>query len=512
MKKSMTQRHALRKQKMLKRCTPKRQDLGRPQLSAAGLSFDLGQRIQAIASGGIPLIHKLCEQLGLKESIDKSARVFKQHQPYYESDHVLNIAFNILSGGTRIEHIEHRRRDTAYLDALGAHSIPDPTTAGDFCRRFTEKQTIDELQEAFNRVRLKAWAKQDVEFFKQAIIEADGTICETYGECKEGMDISYDGRWGYHPLVVSLANTAEPLYLLNRSGNRPSHEGAAEYFDKAGRLCREAGFQSIHFRGDTDFSQTTYLDGWDREGVTFTFGMDGRKNLVNRAERLPAAAWRGLERPSRVSASGRSRAKPDNIKEQVIDRRGFRHMKLIKEEVAEVPYRPIACNKDYRLIILKKTISVTQGLFEDMELETRYFFYLSNRQDLSPAGVVDDARKRCDQENLNAHLKNGVHALTMPLNNLHANWAYAVMAALAWSLKAWAALLLPVTGRWRDKHEEQKQKLLRMEFHTFRQALMNIPAQIVRSGRILLIRLLNWNEWTPAYFRLANLIHKPMRC
>lgn len=511
MKKSISEKHRARKQKMQKRCCPKRRDSGQPQLSSAGSSFELGDRIQGISSGGVPLIHKMCDQLGLKESIDGAVHVLKQHQPYYESDHVLNIAFNILAGGTRIEHIENRRRDVAYLDALGTHSLPDPTTSGDFCRRFTNKQSIDEMQDAFNQVRLRVWSQQESDFFNQAIIEADGTICPTQGECKEGMDISYDGVWGYHPLVVSLANTAEPLYLLNRSGNRPSHEGAAEYFDKAGQLCRGAGFRSIHFRGDTDFSQTTRLDGWDRDGITFTFGMDKRKNLVASAENLPSSAWEELMRAPNASSRSSSRAKPENTKEQVIERRGFRHIRLTREDVAEIPYRPIACAKNYRLIILKKTIHVTQGLFENLEWETRYFFYLSNRTDLSPSGIVHDARKRCDQENLNAHLKNGVHALSMPLNSLHANWAYAAMAALAWSMKAWAALLLPANGRWAVDHREDKRQLLRMEFHTFRQALMNIPAQIARSGRRLIIRLINWNEWTPAFFRLANLLAIPIR-
>ena len=59
------------------------------------------------------------------------------------------------------------------------------------------------------------------------------------------MDIAYDGTWGYHPLVISLANTGEVLSLVNRPGNRPSHEGAAEQVDLAILLCREAGFRRI---------------------------------------------------------------------------------------------------------------------------------------------------------------------------------------------------------------------------------------------------------------------------
>jgi len=115
----------------------------------------------------------------------------------------------------------------AYLDALAASRIPDPTTVGDFCPRFESAEQVDTLQDTFNSVRVGVWKQQPPEFFQQAVIDADGTIAPTNACCKQGIDISYDGQWGYHPLVISLANTRERLYLLNRSGNRPSHEDAA---------------------------------------------------------------------------------------------------------------------------------------------------------------------------------------------------------------------------------------------------------------------------------------------
>ena len=221
-------------------------------MTASNIHYEIADRTRATTNGGIGAIHLLTKKLGLDQAIDRHLDLLKIHLPYHESDHVLNIAYNLLAGGTCLEHLELLRSDEAYLDALGARRIPDPTTAGDFCRRFNEV-AIFRLQGIFNATRLKVWRQQPKPFFEEAILDADGTMAETNGECKQGMDINYKGQWGYHPLVLSLANTGEPLYVVNRSGNRPSNEQAAAYFDRAIVLCRRAGFQKIRMRGDTDF-------------------------------------------------------------------------------------------------------------------------------------------------------------------------------------------------------------------------------------------------------------------
>jgi len=118
--------------------------------------------------------------------------------------------------------------------------------------------------------------------------------------------------------------------------------------------------------------------------------------------------------------------------------------------------------------------------------------------------LVLRANDRGDQENLIAQLKGGVHALTTPVDNLVSNWAYMVMASLAWTLKAWAALLLPEEPRRVEEHRAEKQSWLHMEFATFRAAVIELPCQIVRSGRRLIYRLLSWKPWQGAFLRLVE--------
>jgi hypothetical protein len=428
----------------------------------------------------------------------------KIHLPYQDSDHVLNIAYIPLCNGTCLQDLERLRNDENYLNALGTCRIPDPTTAGDFCRRF-KTADLYTLMDIINEARLKVWAKQPKEFFKCATIDMDGSLVGTTGECKAGMDISYNGIWGYHPLIVSLANTGEVLALINRAGNRPSHEGAAAEADRAVQLCFQAGFLEVVLRGDTDFSQTRYLDGWDSDKrIRFYFGYNSMSNLEEMADNLPKSEWRRLERPARYQVETQPRRRPENVKEKIVKEREFKNQRLVSEDVAEFIYRPTACRDPYRMVVIRKNISVEKGeqvLFPN----ERYFFYITNDWECTREQVVFEANDRCNQENLIAQLKSGVHALRAPLDTLESNWAYMLMTALGWNLKAWWALMLPETpGRWQEKHRAEKQWALKLEFKTFVNAFMLLPCQIIKTGHKLIYRLLAWNPHLPIFFRLLD--------
>jgi hypothetical protein len=444
-------------------------------------------------------MHQVAIKSGLIEAIDKHVQVLAYHRPYHESDHVLTHAYNLAHGGTAIDHINHLRHDEVLLDALGATSLPAPTTAGDFCRRF-ETDDIEQLQRAINTARLNVWKKQPAAFFEVAKLDVDGVVVGTCGKCKQGMGRSYKGLWGYYPHMVTLANTMEPLFLVNQPGNDNSVVAAGDLLEKSALFCRDAGFKDILLRGDTAFSFTTRLDGWDEQDFGFVFGYKAIESLTGKAKELAQAQYEVLKRKAKTaSKTGKERQKALDVKEAIVEKKGYKNLILESEHVSEFDYQPSACKRPYRVVALRKEIRVERG-GKEVERQQRYFFYITNDPKLSAQQVVFEANARCDQENIIKRLT-GLGALHAPVNTLESNWAYMVMASLAWTLKAWMALLLPISPRWKKRHQEQSRRWLRMDFATFRRGVLEVPTQIVCHARQVTFRFLGWKP------ELRGLIH-----
>lgn len=475
-----------------------------PILEGSNARYEVADRVTVLSPGGIALVHEMVRAIGLAESIDARLHLFKRHFPYHESDHVLNLAYSVMAGGTCLEDLERLRQDEAYLDTLGATRIPDPTTAGDFLRRF-RKESILDLMFALGDTQRFVWKSLPREARELALIDVDGTIAPTLGECKEGMDMSYKGMWGYAPLLVSLANTGEVLFTANRPGNAPSHDGAVSYMDAAVEQVRRGGFRRVRLRGDTDFSLTREFDRWTKDNVEFVFGIDACAAFVDRASALPKEAWKPLERPLAPAPRTAPREKPDKVKERIVQERGYRNLITEHEAWAEFDYKPARADGTYRMVALRKTIRVEQGQLR-LQDEVKYLFYVSNVPPgrLESEEVIFEANARCGQENLIEQLKNGVHAMRMPSNTLLSNWAYMVIASLAWNLKAWLAIQLP--------HRLRRGDIRRMEFRRFLRSVIWIPCQVVHAARRLKLRIATWTPWAEVlvdgleFFRTRRLV------
>jgi len=316
-----------------------------------------------------------------------------------------------------------------------------------------------------------------------------GSIAGTAGECREQMSMAYEGTWGYHPLVVSLANSQEFLAVVNRPGNQSSNSNAAEWMDYGIRWAREeAGFEEVLLRGDTAFALTTNFERWTKDGVRFVFGIQAHNRFQAKAEALPEESWTPFDRYQDTEPKRRHQT---NVRRRVVEEKGFKELVLEAEHLAEWDYTPARGKGTYRMIALRKTIKVLEGQAR-LEDEVRYFFYVTNLDPgTAPADeVVRLANGRGNQENLIEQLKNGVGATRLPSISFHGNWAHMVIGALAWNLKIWLGLLLHRIG------SEHAEAIIRMEYRAFINRIIMVPTQILNQARRLVFRLLGVNRWT----------------
>jgi len=439
--------------------------------------------------GGFISILNIVKRSNIKNIINEKLDILKKKIKYNESDFILSMAYNFLSGGKTINELDILKEDQAFLSLTNMKDIPDPTTFSDFCRRFNEND-IDNLMDLINEARINIWKNNLNE--EIARIDADGSFVPTKAETAEGIEYSGHKRdWGYHPCVISLGNTNEALYILNRGGARPSHEGAAAYLDKAADLCMRSGcFKKIMFRGDTDFSQTAYLDAWDDKGYSFVFGYDAMKNLNKKADEISADKWIKLEREK----TSENKEKKQTYKRSKIIEKGYKNKELIQEFYSEFEYKPNKCNNTYRMVVLKKIIKISEGI-EELFPEVIYFYYITNIKDKDAIEIIKEANQRCNQENLNAQLKS-YKCLHAPLKDLNSNWAYMVIASLSWNIKIWVGILANFYSEKGQKNVSMfKKRIISMEFRTFVNNIIKSPCIVYESCKKTVVKILRRSRW-----------------
>jgi hypothetical protein len=394
-------------------------DIGyQPVMNANHIRYELSEKVDATFCGGIGVIHKMNQMLKLPELINSRLQLLATHKPYFESDHILNMAYNVIAGGKCLEDIELRRNDTAYMTALGAKRIPDPTTAGDFLRRFETEAETSKLFEISNEMNKRVWSvSANGEKRKQARLNIDGKIVETLGEYKEKMDMSYKGIWGFSTLILTEMTTGLHIFCINRGGNILSQEEAEYWIKKAIEVLKEY-FEEILIEGDSAYYLTKMLDGLDMDGVKFIFAVDQLENLIKRTENIDYNEWACLSRIERDVKKREHKRK--NVKELKIIARGYKHVVQREEYVSEFFYTPTKCKNQYRILVVRQLKELmTDGLFQFYYFQYRFAITNLKESESSTLECLDLIRKRANHENKIEQLESGVYiSICLPKNSM----------------------------------------------------------------------------------------------
>lgn len=455
-----------------------------PELRHPKLQFS-SEASDTTPYGGLALAANLVRSLGIAKDLNRDLSLLASHRPFHESDHVLTHVYNLYAGGTCIEDIADLQTSEPVRRILGADRVPDPTTAGDFLRRF-DAESLKSLDRVIDQAQEKVWKRRyGKRKAARAIVDLDSCVRPVYGDQKEGTDFTYKGSFGYHPLVISLADTMECLRLVNRSGNTASADGSEthlrELFPMLGRRFRE-----VIVRGDSAFAKQAIFDACEEAGHSFAIVSPQQQNFASLFEALPGEAWKPYRqrKKNRVPACKR-RKRGRNRRKERARARNKRDLQLKKQWIAEIPYRPDRSKRTYRLIARYQEIDEhEQG---HLFMLTRFRFILSNLpSSVSAEKVMDLTYQRCDQENLIEQLQSGVTAMRMPTGGMLSNAAFMTCARLAHNLKPWLAqTALP-------------RETMRWEWKRFRRAFVYCAARVVHASRQTHVRFASSHRFTGA--------------
>ncbi|MEN8185135.1 MAG: IS1380 family transposase [Myxococcota bacterium] len=463
------------------------------------LHLEVDERSTVTPYGGVSLAAAFLKRFRVAQEIDARVQVLKLHLRFHESDHVLAQALNLYVGGECLEDQASLQHDAGVLRILGACRLPDPTTAGDFLRRFEERRhpgALSGLRSAIDAVQDAVWGKQAGKRRRKrdlAVVDLDGHTKPLYGVQKEGADFDYKGRWSYNVLLASLAGTGECLAVRNRPGNVRSSEGAADLLEETLPRVQQR-FRDVLVRADSDFDRRDVREACEAAGVHFAFVAREASNRLSWAEAIPESAWKPFrtrahrEREKHRHRGGfQRRRKQRNRRRRRARERGYTELALQKQWVAEIPWRPAGATKTYRMVLRRQLIeqSDQETLFEIY----RYRYVVTDLPaSWSAEEVIDTTYQRCDQENVIEQMGSGVAVWRMPVAEFDGNSAWLEIGRLAWNLGKWIAqLALPA-------------EVVRWEWKRYRKAFVYVATEVVHRSRQCGLRM------SPAHRFLDTLI------
>jgi hypothetical protein len=459
------------------------------------LHAELNEDAVVTPYGGLLLVEQFCRRFDVARRIDERVLLLKQHQPFHESDHILAQALNLYVGGSSLEDLASLQGDEAVRRMFGAVRLPDPTTAGDFLRRF-DFESLTELRAAIDAVQDDVWCtlarqqEQNREKRPVAVVYLDGHIKEVYGQTIEGADFSYNGKYSFNALMVSLADTGECLAVRLRPGNVRSSDGADEILDEVlPRLSKH--FDEILVVADSDFDRADIRKACQRAGAYFAFV--GRENSSRPKQADAISEWRVFHTRAKRSmeerrgaADYRPRKRKPNQKRERVRERKYTELRLVQQFVGEIPFTPSQDDEALRLIVRRQIIDRYDAKQAQLFEQFRDRYIVTNLPpSWSAEEVIDATYLRCDQENVIEQMGSGLAMWRTPVKEFIANQVWLEIARLAWNMRSWIAQLsLPKeTVRW--------------EWKRFRHAFVYVAASVAYHARQVWIHFAGSHRLAP---------------
>ena len=396
---------------------------------------------------GLSLLYAMAEALEIPRILDQHIHVKERERGYPESEHILALAANAFIGGDFMDDLEALREDVAIQKAIGRKDIPDPTTAADFCRRFTLghilqfNRAMAEIHERVYHLRPKitAWT-----------IDTDVKAHEVFGEKKEGAARNYNGIYSLQAMYSFVHETEEMIHCELRSGNTQPGAKAVAYLRRMKRKI-PVGIKEIYLRSDSAFYMKGVVDYCEGERWSFSITADQTAPLRQLIENLGEENWR-----------------------EDVSHPGLWY--------SDVWYQPVGWSKPYRYLLRreKKEPKGGQGiLFEP--LGYKYYAVVTNQdEEVQELMELHDQRGSAERRIGQFSSEFMSH---LPLGGFMANWVYMLCAQLAYNMSYWLRdLVLPPF--YRKKHIKR-----------IRRCVGLVAAKVTESGHQIRLKISVFHRW-----------------
>jgi len=451
------------------------------QIALPNFKLEHSERIEITANAGMFLLAEFLKTMKVVESF---ARLKLYHrQKIGEAVHILALVINHFTGGDAIYDTQYVKADPGLCALFGDLHIPAPTTSGDFLERFTQ-ETVNHLRQILHAMQNKRFKKLSKQLKRKIVISMDSSYYEVYGDCKEHSGQSYKNVFGFHPLFLHIHNTGELLDVIFRSGKEFTSIGAAQMLEENVQRLKPY-FDEIILLADSGFFEASIVNTCEKPEVDINYIITCELNApIKRRLVTPELEWRERTEAAIDAPSDTAIRDSHSIDYRLqalkaaLNKRGKALKVRGAMEVTEFEHTVAAWKQTVRTVfkrqrILEQNLNTQEEFFDATE---SYFYhgYVTNLRNKSLHEILALIDSRGHQENFIKDFKQGLGTVHIPVKRFYGNYAYFLIAMFSWNLKIWLVRVIEPD--------------LNLHWKRFRYLFIKVGAQIIKSGRYVIVR------------------------